>query len=164
MSRTDIGVLTIRAFAIYACFQALGYLGTGEMMTWVQADRLDSLAPMQATLSRLRFFIPAVSFASVGIVLFLSSRRLSRFILQPTSSISEPPASAFIIAQALFAAVGIDILLQAIPRLLDFPVLSWKFQHNLLGTLGDCGQIIVGFLLFLRPFWFTRFVTKNNTP
>ena len=164
MSRTDISFLTIRVFAIYAWFSALQLFVSGSIMASLHTDTpAPDASAFSAGLARSSFFIPGVFFAILGVALFVASRPLSRFILQPAPPIVEPSANTIIIARALFSAVGIGILLQDIPRLLDFPILSWKFQHNLPATLADCGQIVLGFLLFLRPHWFTRFSIQNNT-
>ncbi len=155
MTTHDAAVLGIRFSALYAAYQALGYLSPiGGVMTGqfvrVDGDRWPLL---------VAYFIPFVLFGVAAFVLFKHAPKLANYMGSPGD---EPSNGAVNSACVGFAIVGLAGILLSIPRLFFgiIPLLqsdefrqgnsAAAFSTQLPQMLGAAAQTVLGFLVLLK--------------
>ncbi|MDR3404339.1 MAG: hypothetical protein P4L99_17705 [Chthoniobacter sp.] len=160
MSRHDVAILTLRAFALYAWFQAFEYFAAGAMSV---VYRMSSYLPGGLSWGGvLVSFGPAVIFLAVGIFLFVRSRELASWLLPlPSDAAAEQlPPHPLAAASVAFAVVGVAMFLYATPRALSFAIKlvqiddpkarAAQFGLDAPQIIGVAVQLVLGFLLFLK--------------
>ena len=174
MSRHDVAVLTLRAFALYAWFQALEFFAGGAMSvilaTSFQMPGGLSFGRAVAT------FGPSVVFLAVGIFLFVRSRELASWLLPlPSDTAAEQlPPHPLPFASVAFAIVGVAFVLYAAPRALSFGVMfadiadpkarAERFSIEAPHVIANATQLILGFLLFLKSRTFATAWWRKQQP
>jgi hypothetical protein len=174
MNRHDIAVLTLRAFAIYAWFQALELFTTGTM-TVIFSTTLSLRDGM--TIGRaIGIFFPAPIFILVGVFLFMRSHELASWLLPSPSDVGaeQLPPHPLPAASVAFAVVGVAIFLNAIPRALAFGIffaqisdpkeLRPLFDRDSPQIIGLVVQIALSFVLFLKSRTFATVWWRKQQP
>ena len=160
MSRHDVAVLTLRAFALYAWFQALGFLtGAAFSIVLSAAYKLDG----GFTVARaLTLFSPALANFLVGSFLFVRSRELASWLLPlPSEEVAEQlPPHPLPMASVAFAVTGVAVFLYAMPPVLTFaisfaPIEDANVRAQYLSReapqiVATVVQLVLGLLLFLN--------------
>jgi hypothetical protein len=160
MSRHDVAVLTLRAFALYAWFQALEFFAGGAM-----GVILATSFQMPGGLSfgrALAIFGPSVIFLAVGAFLFVRSRELASWLLPlPSDAAAEQlPPHPLAVASVAFAVVGVAMFLYATPRVLTYAITfadiddpkarAQRFSIEAPHVIGVAAQLVLSFFLFLK--------------
>jgi hypothetical protein len=175
MSRHDIAVLTLRAFALYAWFTALEFFASGAMTVFF----LSISFRMQGGLTfgrALATFGPSVLFIVVGVFLFVRSRELASWLLPPpTDAVAEQlPPHPLPVASVAFAVVGVAIFLYAAPRAIsdgitfssidDPAIRAGRWSTEFPRVIANAAQIVLGFLLFLNARTFATAWWRKQQP
>jgi hypothetical protein len=174
MSRHDIAVLTLRAFALYAWFTALEFFASGAMTILLTIS-----LRMQGGLTfgrALATFGPSVLFIVVGVFLFVRSRELASWLLPlPTDAAAEQlPPHPLPMASVAFAVVGVAIFLYAAPRAIsdgitfssidDPTIRAGRWSTEFPRVIANAAQIVLGFLLFLNAHTFATAWWRKQQP
>ena len=169
MSRHDVAVLTLRAFALYAWFNALEFFATG-VLGIVLADTYRT--PNGLTFGKgLSIFGPSVLFLGVGGFLFVRSRELASWLLPlPSEATTEQlPPHPLATASVAFAVVGLAIFLHAAHRVISYGITAdgawaWRLSTDLPQVIANAVQIILGLLLFLKSRTFATSWWRRQQP
>ncbi|HEV7401367.1 MAG TPA: hypothetical protein VGO11_00505 [Chthoniobacteraceae bacterium] len=171
MNRTDAAILVLRAAALYAFFQAFGYLPMYAAILLSTSWR----AASQSADFLLYFFLPA-SWLALGAFLFVRSRNLAALLLPPPDLAADdaPPVHPVGLASAAFAVIGLAVVLYALPHLLKagFSVAligplhdrELRFDAVKPEMLGLGAQVVLGFLLFLKARAFATVWWRKQAP
>jgi hypothetical protein len=158
MNRLDAAILIIRASALYAFFQAFGYL---PIYAWivVSPHQAPGISPWS---ENSLFYVVPLSWFALGVFLFVRSRKMAALLLLPRDLPAEdaPPVHPIATASAAFAIIGVAAVVYALPRLLETGVRvvligplherELQFSAAQPKLLGLGAQVVLGFLLFLK--------------
>lgn len=174
MSRHDVAVLTLRAFALYAWFQALEYFADGTLSVM-----LTTIYQMDHGLSfakALSVFGPSIIFLAVGIFLFARSRKLASWLLPlPSDAAAEQlPPHPLAVASVAFAVVGVAIFLYATPSVLTYAITftqieeakdrAQRFSIEAPHVIAAAVELVLGFVLFLNSRTFATVWWRKQQP
>jgi hypothetical protein len=158
MNRLDAAILIIRASALYAFFQAFGYL---PIYAWivVSPHQAPGISPWS---ENFLFYVVPLSWFALGVFLFVRSRKMAALLLLPRDLPEEnaPPVHPIATASAAFAIIGVAAILYALPRLLQSAISvvligprherELRFGVEQPKLIGLGAQVVLGFLLFLK--------------
>ena len=174
MSRQDVAILTLRAFALYAWFQALEFFSGGAITVILTVSyKMDGGLTLVKAVS---LFSPSVILLAVGSFLFIRSRELASWILPPPSDAAaeQLPPHPLPVASVAFAVVGVAIFLYAAPRALTYGITfagiddpkerTQRFLIEAPQVIASAFQLILGFLLFLKSRTFATAWWRNQQP
>lgn len=175
MTRRDAAVLTLRAFAMYAWFQAIEFFASGAMgailVTFANAGGGYSLASGAAV------FGPAVIYLAVGAFLFVRSQALAAWLMPPASETApgeELPPNPLPFASVAFAVIGLAFVLYAVPGVIGYGILfanantpgmrALQWSTELPHIIGKLAQVGLGFLLFVNARTFATAWWRKQQP
>ena len=174
MTRHDVAVLTLRAFALYAWFQALEFFAGGAMSVILATSyQMDGGLTVVRAVS---LFGPSVIFLAVGAFLFIRSRELASWLLPlPSDAAAEQlPPHPLPVASVAFAVVGVAIFLYAAPRALTYGITfagiddpkarTQRFLMEAPHVIANAVQLVLGFLLFLKSRTFATAWWRKQQP
>ncbi|MEK0451862.1 MAG: hypothetical protein RL088_4130 [Verrucomicrobiota bacterium] len=174
MSRHDVAVLTLRAFALYAWFQALEFFAGAAMGVILTASF--KLSGGFSFSTALATFGPSVIFLVVGAFLFVRSRELASWLLPlPSDAEAEQlPPHPLAVASVAFAVVGVAMCLYATPRALAYAITfaeiddpkarAQRFSIEAPHVIGIAAQLVLGFFLFLKSRTFATTWWRKQQP
>ena len=160
MSRHDAAVLTLRAFALYAWFQAFEFFAGG---IWTFAFTAISYRAPGVTFAKvIEALFPALIYLLAGLFLFLRSRELASWLLPLPSGErdDQKPPHPLGVASVAFAVIGVAFSLHALTMLIRYGVIYAQTEEtnpmrhplsvDLPYILGGAAQLVLGFLLFVK--------------
>jgi hypothetical protein len=174
MSRHDVAVLTLRAFALYAWFQAFEFFAGGTLHFYAAITILQASGVTFKIV--LTVLSPTLIYLLVGLFLFFRSRELASWLLPPPSkaqndAIAPHPLE---IASIAFAVIGVAFSLHALPALIQFgmsfyverePHLTLRDLWSALPyILSSLAQFVLGLLLFLKALTFATVWWRKQQP
>jgi hypothetical protein len=172
MSRHDVAVLTLRAFALYAWFQALEFFASGAM-----AAILSTSLQLEGGLTfgtAVASFGPSLLFIGVGAFLFVRSRELASWLLPLPSDAEQLPPHPLPAASVAFAVIGVAIFLHAVQPALAYAITfadiddtkarAQRFGIEAPHVIGVAAQLALGFFLFLRARTFATAWWRKQQP
>jgi len=173
MSRHDVAVLTLRAFALYAWFQALDAFAGGAMTVF---GSIIINAKGLTFVNVIGILSPSLIYILVGLFLFRRSRELASWLLPLPSSERDDdmPPHPLGVASVAFAVIGVAFSLHAVPTLMRFGVRYaqmdgldaarsrlWADSPQLAAS---AIQLALGFFLFVKARTFATAWWRKQQP